>query len=132
MTCDQLNRGNYVFIFPFAPKKWSRETGSAVPSRVSPLTLHTRAETGWCLVTSSCPPSSRLPRKRCPSKMLRFLHRLSRGLGLRLRMTVRHTHTPRRTPGKLFLFTALHDSLIRVLLLLKVVRRRPKKSNPVS
>ena len=38
---------------------WSRETGSAVPSRVSLFILHTRAETGAYLRDSS-----RVPRRR--------------------------------------------------------------------
>ena len=33
----QLNRENEYFPVPFAPKNWSRETGSAGPSRVSLL-----------------------------------------------------------------------------------------------
>ena len=41
----QLNR-DFLFIF-FRPRSclrnWSRETGSAVPSRVSPIILHTQA-----------------------------------------------------------------------------------------
>ena len=41
---------------------WSRETGSAVPSRVSPLILHAHADSG------AYPPrdSSRFPRRRGP------------------------------------------------------------------
>ena len=37
----QLNRGKYFFPCPRSRQKiWSRETGSAVPSRVSLLILH--------------------------------------------------------------------------------------------
>ena len=40
----QLSRGNvFFFLFPRSRLKiWSRETGSAVPSRVSPLILRIR------------------------------------------------------------------------------------------
>ena len=33
----QLNRGKHISLSAFAPENWSRETGSAVPSRVSLL-----------------------------------------------------------------------------------------------
>ena len=33
-------------LFPFVPEIWFRERGSAVPSRVSLLILHTQAESG--------------------------------------------------------------------------------------
>ena len=55
----QLNRENKYFavLSPFAPKIWSRETSSAVPSRVSLLIyLHTQAESSAYLRDSSrCP-----------------------------------------------------------------------------
>ena len=35
---------------------WSRETGSAVPSRVSPLILHTQAESDWLVLNRGIPP----------------------------------------------------------------------------
>ena len=36
---------------PFAPENFvSRETGSAVPPRVSPLIIHTRAESDWLIL----------------------------------------------------------------------------------
>ena len=35
---------------------WSRETGSAVPSRVSPLILYIQAESDWLLCTHGIPP----------------------------------------------------------------------------
>ena len=44
-ACGQLNRENTNFPFPRSRLRvWSRELGSAVPSRVSPLILHTQAE----------------------------------------------------------------------------------------
>ena len=51
-------------------KVWSREKGSTVPSRVSPLILHTLAESSiinhqssiWCLLTGSSPAIHFLPR----------------------------------------------------------------------
>ena len=55
----QLNKKN---IFPCPRSRlriWSRETGSAVPSRVSLLILHTQAESGAYLRDSS-----RFPRRR--------------------------------------------------------------------
>ena len=57
----QLNRENEYF--PVCPRTclriWSRETGSAVPSRVSLLFLHTQAESGAYLQDSS-----QVPRRR--------------------------------------------------------------------
>ena len=38
---------------------WSRETGSAVPTRVNPLILHTQAESDWLVLTHGIPPASR-------------------------------------------------------------------------
>ena len=65
----QLNRKN-AYIFP-CPRSclgiWSRETGSAVPSRVS---LHTQAESGAYLRDSS-----RVPRRRPFITVIR--HRVS-------------------------------------------------------
>ena len=56
----QLNRKNEYFPVPVrAWEIWSRETGSAVPSRVSLLILHTQAEYGAYLQDSS-----RVPRRR--------------------------------------------------------------------
>ena len=37
---------------------WSRVTGSAVPPRVSPLILHTQAESDWLVLTHGIPPLS--------------------------------------------------------------------------
>ena len=43
--CQQLNRENVFFLCPrMRLRVWSRETGSAVPSRVSLLILHSQAE----------------------------------------------------------------------------------------
>ena len=39
----QLNRENGIFLGPVRLRVWSRELGSAVPSRVSLLILHTQA-----------------------------------------------------------------------------------------
>ena len=56
----QLNRENLLFPCPRACLRiWSRETGSAVPSRASLLILHTQAESGAYLRDSS-----RVPRRR--------------------------------------------------------------------
>ena len=50
-------------LSPFEPKRiWSRETGSAVPSRVSLLILHAHADSG----AYSPRDSSRFPRRRRP------------------------------------------------------------------
>ena len=57
----QLNREKFIFPCPRSRLRiWSRETGSAVPSRVSLLILHTQAESG-----AYSRGSSRVPR-RCP------------------------------------------------------------------
>ena len=49
-----------ICIFPCPHSRlmiiWSRETGSAVPSRVSPLTLHTRPESDWLVFIRGTPP----------------------------------------------------------------------------
>ena len=46
-ACIELKRENEYFPCPRSRLRiWSRETGSAVPPRVSPLILHTRAEFG--------------------------------------------------------------------------------------
>ena len=43
--CQQLNRENELFLCPrMRLRVWSRETGSAAPSRVSLLILHRQAE----------------------------------------------------------------------------------------
>ena len=43
--CQQLERENDLFLCPrMRLRVWSRETGSAVPSRVSLLILHSQAE----------------------------------------------------------------------------------------
>ena len=49
----------HVLLSPFAPENWSRETISAVPSRVSPLVLHTHAEFGPCSWAPVFPPRRR-------------------------------------------------------------------------
>ena len=57
---SQLNRAKSVFPCPrLRLGIWSRETGSAVPSRVSLLTLHSQAESG-----AYSRDSSRFPRRR--------------------------------------------------------------------
>ena len=57
----QLNRK--IFFSCPCPRSrlgiWSRETGSAVPSRVSLLILHTRAESDWLVLTHGIPPDFR-------------------------------------------------------------------------
>ena len=55
-TRGQLNRENNIPLSPFAPENFSRETGSAVPSRVSLLILHTQAENGKSNLVSGCSP----------------------------------------------------------------------------
>ena len=42
----QMNREN-IFFTRLRLKSWSRDTGSVVPSHVSPLILHTQAESVW-------------------------------------------------------------------------------------
>ena len=71
-ACSQLqscswsvNRENAYF--PTSRSRlitWSRETGSAVPSRVSPLILHTQAESDWLMMLTYSRDSSRFPRRR--------------------------------------------------------------------
>ena len=56
----QLNRKN-VFS-PCSRSRlgnWSRETGLAVPVRVSPLILHSRAESNWLVLTHGISPAFR-------------------------------------------------------------------------
>ena len=56
----QLNRGEVFFSYPRSPLRiLSRETGSAVPSRVSLFILHTQAESG-----AYSQDSSSIPRRR--------------------------------------------------------------------
>ena len=53
-------QGEWIFPCPRSRLRvWSRETGSAIPSRVSLLILHTQAESGAYLRDSS-----RVPRRR--------------------------------------------------------------------
>ena len=50
----QLNMFFVLFsLSPFALEIWSRETGSAVPSRASPLIFHIQAKFGAYLRDSS-------------------------------------------------------------------------------
>ena len=59
-ACGQLNRKNEYFSCPRSRLKiWSRETGSAVPSRASLPIPHTQAECG-----AYSRDSSRFPRRR--------------------------------------------------------------------
>ena len=45
-------------LSPFAPLRiWSRETALAAPPRVSPLNLHTQAESDWLVLTQGTPPA---------------------------------------------------------------------------
>ena len=55
-------------MFPFAPENWSRETCSAVPSRVSPTILLTQSE--YVAYSRSPPRFPHFPR-RFPSKQYR-------------------------------------------------------------
>ena len=51
----QLNRENGIFRPCLCLRFWSRELGSAVSSRVSPLILHTQAESGAYLREPTAP-----------------------------------------------------------------------------
>ena len=56
----QLNRENYLFPCPHLHLRiWSRQTGSAVQSRVSPVILDTQAESDWLVLTHGIPPAFR-------------------------------------------------------------------------
>ena len=60
-----LGQLNSCFFFPFSRSRlkiWSRETGSVVPFRISPLILHTQAESDWLMVLTH--GLSRFPRQR--------------------------------------------------------------------
>ena len=60
---SQLNRENEYFpgcVVRSRLRIWSRETGSAVTSPVTPAHLHTQAESGAYLLRDS----SRVPRRR--------------------------------------------------------------------
>ena len=51
-----------MVFFPYPRSRlrnWARETGSAVPSGISPLVLHTQAESDWLVLTHGIPPSFR-------------------------------------------------------------------------
>ena len=53
-------QGKWIFSCPRSRiKNWSPETGSAVPSRVSPLIIHTQAESDWLVLTHGIPPAFR-------------------------------------------------------------------------
>ena len=55
-ACGQLNRETGNFPSPRSRLRvWSRELGSAVPSRVSPLVLHTQVESDANLRDSTSP-----------------------------------------------------------------------------
>ena len=44
-ACSPLDKDFFFFLYPFVrPRIWSRETGSAVRSRVSPSILHTKQD----------------------------------------------------------------------------------------
>ena len=56
----QLNRKKCFFSCPRSRLRiWPHETGSAVPSRVSPLILHTQGESDWLVLTHGIPPAFR-------------------------------------------------------------------------
>ena len=57
-SAEQGNKIN-IPLSPFAPEIWSRETDSAVPSRVSLLILNTQAESDWLVLTQGIPPAFR-------------------------------------------------------------------------
>ena len=62
--------------FPYPRSRlriWSRETGSAVPSRVSPLTLYAQAESGAYSLAPLFPPAFRHGVVSAPEKR----HRVS-------------------------------------------------------
>ena len=54
----QLNKVFFCFLPRLRLRIWSRETGSTVPSLVSPLILHTQAESGACLLAGFRPLSA--------------------------------------------------------------------------
>ena len=55
-----VSRGNMFFsLSPFAPWNFVSRERSAVPSRVSPLILHTRAESDWLVLTHGVSPAFR-------------------------------------------------------------------------
>ena len=58
-ACGQLNRETEFSLSLSRLRVWSRELDSAVPSRVSPLILHTQAKSGAYLPDSTSP--SRFP-----------------------------------------------------------------------
>ena len=45
-TCGQLNGKDKHFPVPASARIWSRDTGLAAPSRVSPLLLHFHSKSG--------------------------------------------------------------------------------------
>ena len=77
---SQLNREKIIFPCPRSRLRiWSRETGSAVPSRVALLLLHTQAESGFYSRDSSRFSRRRLfihTRSRFPHRLF-FLNRKS-------------------------------------------------------
>ena len=59
-ACGQLKKGKNIFPCPRSRLRvWSRETGSAIPSRVSPLILHAQAESGAYPRAPLFPPAFR-------------------------------------------------------------------------
>ena len=74
-ACEQLNRENIFFTFPRSLLRiWSRKTDSVFPSPVSPLILHTRAESSIInyqssiinlVLTHGIPPAFRNGVKLC-------------------------------------------------------------------
>ena len=60
----QLNRENDFLHFVVPERIWSRETDSAVPSRVSQLILHSQAESGNGANGANVSSFSRFPRYR--------------------------------------------------------------------
>ena len=67
-ACDHLNWETIFFRCPRSCLKiWSRETGSAVPSRVSPLILHAQDESDWLVLTRGISPAFRYFMASVPS-----------------------------------------------------------------
>ena len=59
-ACGQLNSEKNNFPYPRSRLRiWSRETGSAISSRVSPLILHAQAESGTYSRAPLFPPAFR-------------------------------------------------------------------------
>ena len=83
-VCGQLKRKHVFSLTPFAPENViSRETGSAFPSRVSLLILHTQAESG-----AYSRDSSRFPQRLSSIPSTAIIEGQSRVIGSRNRVPV--------------------------------------------